>query len=66
MTKSEALVHMESGVKVTHRHFSDNEWMTIVDCKILLEDGVKCSQSEFWRWRTDASWNDGYSIFNPN
>jgi hypothetical protein len=54
---------MREGKKITHRHFSPEEWMTIEDGKILLEDGVKCSQAEFWKWRTDASWNDDYSLY---
>lgn len=30
---------------------------------LLLEDGVICSMGEFWLWRRDDSWNDGYSLF---
>lgn len=63
MTKQEAIKAMSEGKKVTHENFSSNEWMTIDRNQILLEDGVKCSPYEFWRWRTSESWNDGYSIF---
>lgn len=63
MTKLEAIDAMIAGQKVTHRYFSANEWITIENGKMLLEDGVRCSQTEFWRWRTDESWNDGYSLF---
>jgi hypothetical protein len=64
MTKEEAIKAMSEGKKVTHRHFSSNEWMIMNGNQILLEDGIQCSQYEFWRWRTDESWNDGYEIFN--
>jgi hypothetical protein len=63
MTKAEALAAMREGKKVTHRWFSRDEWMTMESGQIVLEDGVRCSQSFFWMNRTDASWNDGYSIF---
>lgn len=63
MTKQDATDQMFQGKKVTHRYFSSNEWMTIEDGQIILEDGVKCSQHEFWRWRIDECWNDGYSLF---
>ncbi len=63
MKKYEAIQLMRKGKKITHRHFSPEEWMTIQDGNMLLEDGVKCNQAEFWKWRTDASWDDGYSLY---
>lgn len=64
MTKEEAIEKMKAGEKVTHRYFTSDEWMTMEGGKIVLEDGVRCSTHEFWRWRTDDVWNDGYEIFN--
>jgi hypothetical protein len=61
--KNKAIEEMKAANKITHRHFSSDEWMTIEEGLILLEDGVRCSQSEFWKWRTDNSWDDGYSFF---
>ena len=63
MTKSEAIQAMLEGKKVTHRHFSSDEWATMENGKIVLEDGVKCSPIEFWRWRTDASYETDWSIW---
>lgn len=64
MTKEEAIEAMKSGKRVTHEWFTANEWMTMnIDGKIELEDGVKCHPNEFWRWRTDSSWGNGYSLF---
>lgn len=63
MTKKEAITEMQRGVKITHRFFSSNEWMTMKNNKIVLEDGVKCSPLEFWQWRkNNKGWDDGYSI----
>jgi hypothetical protein len=64
MTKQEAIEAMRAGKKVTHEWFTPDEWMTMQGGLIHLEDGVKCPPSEFWRWRTDSSWNDGYSLYN--
>lgn len=63
MSKDEAIKEMQKGNKITHEHFSSNEWMTMKDGKILLEDGVRCDPYEFWRWRTFPSWDNGYSLF---
>ncbi len=60
MTQEEAIVLMKQGVKVTHNYFSSNEWMTISQGQIILEDGVKCSINEFFSYRK-AGWEDGYS-----
>jgi hypothetical protein len=65
MTKDEAIQSMKDGNKVMHRFFSTNEWMSS-DARggeYTLEDGVKCSWLEFWQWRTDRFWLDGWSIF---
>lgn len=48
MTKIEAIHSMFKGNKVTHKHFNSDEWMTIKDGKILLEDGVICTIGEFF------------------
>lgn len=44
--------------------FSSNEWMSMHDGLIVLEDGAMCTPYEFWRWRTDPVWNNGYDLFN--
>lgn len=55
---------MQEGKRITHRNFSPDEWMTMSKGgAILLEDGVRCSLSEFFRWRTGESWEDGYSLY---
>jgi hypothetical protein len=64
MTKEEAIKEMREGKKVTHRYFSPDEWMTMKDGEIVLEDGVRCHPYDFWNWRTEKSWHDGYSIWN--
>lgn len=63
MKKEEAIILMKEGQRITHRYFDPNEWMTMNGNKIELEDGVKCSETEFWHWRTQECWNDGYSLY---
>ena len=63
-TKDEAIELMEQGVKMRHRHFSDHEWCTMENGKIVLEDGVKCSPDEFWRWRRQKSWLTEWAKFD--
>lgn len=50
MTRQEAISQMRNGVKVTHRYFSDNEWVTMQDGLIVTEEGYKVPPNEFWRW----------------
>ena len=64
MNKQEAILAMQEGKKVTHRYFTPNEWMTMKDGVIVLEDGVICPPDDFWQWRTDRGWNDEYELFN--
>jgi hypothetical protein len=64
MTKEEAIQAMKEGKRVTHHWFSPTEWMEGFGRKdYRFEDGVVCSYNEFWRWRDDASWEDGWSVF---
>ena len=64
MTKEDAIQAMKEGKKVTHTYFDENEWMTIRDNKIISEDGYIYDMVEFWSYRTDEAFDDGYFIFN--
>lgn len=64
MNKEEAIRAMQEGKKVTHTLFFPNEWMTMKDGLIHLEDGVICRPDYYWFSRRGAIWNDGYSLFN--
>lgn len=60
--KEQALEYMRQGMRIRFKHFLPDEWMTIKNGMILLEDGVVCSISEFFKYRTSESWNDGYFV----
>jgi len=64
MTRTEAIESMENGNKVTHRLFTQEEWMKITGNKYEFEDGCFCRFDEFWLYREDESWQDCWSIFS--
>lgn len=66
MTKSEAIEAMKRGEKVTHTYFCSGEWMTMRGCMICMiefEDGIACTERDFWSYRTDQGLESGYSIW---
>lgn len=65
MTKAEAIACMKSGKKVTHRHFSDHEWITMQgNIYILTEDGYSISAEDFWRYRTGEAFEIDWCIYD--
>ena len=67
MNKQEAILAMSEGKKVRYKNFFPNEYMSMKDGMMVLEDGVipavTCTPEEFWGLRTDPRWDDGYEIF---
>lgn len=57
MIKVEAIQAMQEGDKVTHRHSTPDEWMTMRQGMLVLEDGEICTPLDFRQWRTDLVWN---------
>lgn len=66
MSKEEAIQAMKEGKKVTHRFFSSDEWMTIENGFLLLEDGVRISLEDFFNFRSDSLWDNGYEFITPH
>jgi len=62
MTRQEIKEAMDRGCKVRHEYFSPHEWAKKADGLVVLEDGVKCSPSEFWGHRTQSFFDNGWSI----
>lgn len=61
MTAEEMKPLARQGIKMTHRYFSDNEYLTMIGNCVLFEDGVKI----FWGdWANGKDWlNDGWNEF---
>lgn len=64
MTKDEAIFAAKRGEKVTHKTFSDGEWFGFSSGKMYFEDGMRCSEEEFWHYRSSEIWDCGYAIFS--
>jgi hypothetical protein len=64
MTRDEIIQELIAGKKVTHDYFTDDEWLMMDGNMYLLEDGVKLSPEEFWKYRQSDSYDNGWSIFN--
>lgn len=63
MKKEAAIVWMKRGAKLEHRYFSTGEWVTIGEDGLYhLEDGVKCTPEEFWKWRTSSVYNEDWDL----
>ncbi len=65
MTKTEAILALKEGKRLTHEHFTQEEWVKMGnEGQMILEDGVEITPDEFWRWRQNESWNTGWEIIN--
>lgn len=65
LTRAEAIQALREGKRVTHRLFAYNEWMVLVQGYsdlIRFEDGVHMTLGEFFSYRNETEWSDGYSI----
>lgn len=66
MNKEEMMVAIKGGAKVTHRHFTPDEWMIWVGPWFEFEDGNRCTPAQFWFDRTDESWDRDWSVVEAN
>jgi len=62
MTKKDAIKAMDNGVTVSHANFSRDEWVKRTCHLFEFEDGILCTEREFWQWRSDGSWDTGWSL----
>lgn len=65
MTKKEAIAQMMQGQKLTHRYFSDHEWITIKEGSLVTEEGYKVSIEEFFSYRYQIEWEEGWELYTP-
>ncbi len=67
MKKTEAMVLMKKGIKMSHRSFTDDEWVTYINNFMMLtEEGYFHEENEFWRWRTDEAWDEDWNIWEDS
>lgn len=63
MTKQEAIIEMQKGIKVIHTYFSPWEWMTLQNGEFIFEDGYTIEPDRFWEDRQDEEWNIGWDYY---
>lgn len=63
MTKQEAIKAMRAGKKLTHRHFTPNEFITIKLGRIVDENGYSFNANEFWSFRTAETFDTDWKLF---
>ncbi|MGR5451968.1 hypothetical protein ACP3V3_19840 [Vibrio sp. PNB22_3_1] len=61
MTRQEAIDALKEGALITHKHFTETEWVKGHRGKYLFEDGVKCTPDEFWSSRSDEAFDEDWS-----
>lgn len=66
MTKTEAFQKSAiSGVAITHRFFSPDEWIIILPGgELITEDNVTFPIWEFMKDRQDPEWENDWSLYN--
>ena len=64
MTKHEAIARMLAGEKVTHRYFSDGEYMEMHPIgSFLLSGQFYITTNAFWADRSGPGWNNDWEIY---
>ncbi len=61
MTFEEAKIKARQGIKVKHRYFAENEYLTMKGNLMVFEDGVEIFAND---WLGDKEWAlDGWSLY---
>ena len=63
MTKQEAIIAMQNGIKLTHKNFSSDEWIREKIGMYEFEDGCLCDFEEFWQFRQGSAWEKDWEVF---
>lgn len=62
LSLEQAKEQLRLGKTVQHRYFSDHEYISQQGCMIITEEGYKCEQSEFWKYRQGEGFASGWKI----
>lgn len=62
MTRHEAYKSMEQGHKVAHRFFSSDEYICILNGRMVTEEGYNFEEG--WSIRTGGQWESGWFVYN--
>lgn len=62
MNIAEALKELDLGNKITHRFFTDEEYLVKIEGSILTEEGYIVTR-EFWELRTGEEWQIDWELY---
>jgi hypothetical protein len=62
MTKNEAIEAMREGKKVTHRYFTDGEYLYMENGMLFSEEGYHHRWFDFWNERKEHVWDIDWEI----
>ena len=66
MTRNEAREALKQGKKITHRYFSDDEFVMLANDgtnRIQDENGFKIESAMFWHDRAGAGFDEGWEVY---
>lgn len=63
LSREQAIEAMQRGEKVTHRFFTDEEYIIMRGDRIVDENDNSISVIEFWSFRYQPYWSENWSIF---
>ena len=64
MTKAEIMIKLKEGYRVTHTYFSKHEYIQLVDFKLLDEEGRILNWKDFWAFRRDRMFDNGWELYH--
>jgi hypothetical protein len=63
MNVIQALIALERGYKISHRSFTNKEWVRKFGERYLFEDDTTCTPCGFWSDRCDDCWLQNWGIY---
>lgn len=63
MNKKEAIQTVDEGQKVTHKLFSEDEYICRLNDDLCDENNLLLGE-EFWNLRTHDTWDDGWELYS--
>ena len=64
MTKKEIMIKLKEGYRVTHANFTKEEYIELVDFKLLDEVGNILNWKAFWDFRKARWFDDGWELYS--
>ena len=63
LTREQAQVEFMKGRRISHRLFSPDEYINLVDGKMMDESGIALDPVHFWIFRSEKRFDDGWFIW---